>query len=100
MSWQLFRGPYACKLAGGALQRDTCLEPDDGLAGDPLSFFARFVDPDRALPLPSLERLLTWNAALREAVEKKRTRISLLSRGLEDGISPQDWAQLYLKEFQ
>merc|ERR1719401_165759 len=97
-SFQLFRGPYACKLSGGRLVRETCLEPDSFFRNDPLTLFVGHVNPDNALQLLPVHELLSRNEELREHHTQHLQRMESVarSRGAEY-VSPQDQANLYIR---
>mmetsp|Transcript_53728 Transcript_53728/g.136321 ORF Transcript_53728/g.136321 Transcript_53728/m.136321 type:complete len:487 (-) Transcript_53728:68-1528(-) len=99
--FQLFRGPYACKLKQGQLMADTCLEPEGYFRSDPLAAFASHVDPGYALPLPSVEQLLAENEELRHFRNSRSRLISLSARRGQNGmVSSQDEANLFQPLFQ
>lgn len=101
MRFQLFRGPYACKLADGALRRDTQLLPEALFRGDDLCCFAGYTEEGHMLPLASPERMLQMNKELRRHHEQYQQRGP---HGLStDGpwpTSPQDLANLYTPAFR
>jgi hypothetical protein len=90
--FQNFRGPYACKHQDGQLRLETQLRPEVLFEQSELSGFAGHVDPSRALPLPSIDEMLTLNPELRELSSRQR------KLGGESG-SIQDMA-LYSSIFQ
>lgn len=100
--FQLFRGPYACKLKEGSLRFDTKLEPVEYFQGNPLSCFASFADPTCKLQLPPMRSLLEWNKDLREEIDAKRGQAWQAATDF-DGVhrvSPQDLQNLYMQDFQ
>jgi len=99
-TFQLFRGPYACKLASGRLLPETRLEPEGYFRSDPLAAFAARVESDYALAFPPLAQLLNENEELRYHHETKWERIGASFRGSREGISPQDQVSLYNLAFQ
>mmetsp|Transcript_130538 Transcript_130538/g.418556 ORF Transcript_130538/g.418556 Transcript_130538/m.418556 type:complete len:483 (+) Transcript_130538:93-1541(+) len=99
--FQLFRGPYACKLKQGQLRADTCLEPEGYFRSDPLAAFASHVDPGYALALPSVEQLLAENEELRHFRNSRSSSISLSARRGQNGmVSSVDEANLFQPLFQ
>lgn len=97
--FQLFRGPYACKLSQGRLRRDTQLDPEGHFRGDPLTIFAGHVVEEYALDIPLVEDLLARNDELRHLHEQAKAMVA--SAGVELGrISPQDRANLYDAKFR
>jgi len=101
--FQLFRGPYACKLKSGLLRPETKLEPEDCFRSDPLAVFAGRIEQDYALELPPVSQLLRNNEVLRHHHETKRWQImasSVTPGAPSDGVSPQDQALLYDLGFQ
>jgi len=99
MRFQLFRGPYACKLSSGRFRRETELEPEGYFRGDPLAFFAGHVDLDYALELPALQQLLAWNEELRDVTMRQRDRL-MAAGGCDWRVPPGDLANMYLPRFQ
>jgi len=61
---QLLRAPRACKLQGGLLDPETCMEPQEPFAGDELTFFASYVHEDYALELPTMQQLMDNNPSI------------------------------------
>lgn len=98
--FQLFRGPYACKLTSGVLRRETRLEPEGHFRDDPLAAFASRVNEDYALELPPTARLLEWNEELRFFNERQQSLVSAANGGTMGQVSPQDMANLYTPTFQ
>lgn len=98
--FQLFRGPYACKLKQGELRYETRLEPEDYFRRDQLTCFAGYVDTDYALELPALSKLLEWNEELQICHEKQSQRV-FASRDTRDSISSvYDQTTLFVERFQ
>lgn len=95
--FQLFRGPFACKLRDGSLRPDTSLEPNMQFNGDPLTCFAGYANPDYALELPSVEQLLSENEALNKLYKERRGRILRATGGQ---ASSADQFNLYNDSFQ
>eukprot|EP00933_Yihiella_yeosuensis_P014273 TRINITY_DN12852_c2_g2_i1.p1 TRINITY_DN12852_c2_g2~~TRINITY_DN12852_c2_g2_i1.p1 ORF type:complete len:510 (+),score=62.77 TRINITY_DN12852_c2_g2_i1:50-1531(+) len=95
--FQLFRGPYACKLKAGKLERDSKLEPEGVFKSDPLACFASHVEPDYALQLPKLTDLLDWNEELRHYYENQHQRITSCN-GTSNSLM--DQTNLFVESFQ
>jgi len=57
-SFQLFRGPFACKLKNQEIVRSSGFEPEEFFRYDQLTCFAGYVQPDYALQIPSMEMIL------------------------------------------
>jgi len=100
MRFQLFRGPYACKLKHGLLARETQLAPEGYFRSDPLTYFAGYVNHDYALTLPSVEELLAWNETVRELHAFRRDQVAIATRDGPWTVSPLDERNLYLPEYQ
>lgn len=99
--FQLFRGPYACKLSRGELRADTCLEPEGHFRSDPLAYFASHTNPAYALPLPPISELLAENEEVRHYHTRHAERVAAVMPGGETySVSPQDLANLYDPQFQ
>mmetsp|Transcript_18530 Transcript_18530/g.58048 ORF Transcript_18530/g.58048 Transcript_18530/m.58048 type:complete len:480 (+) Transcript_18530:3-1442(+) len=98
--FQLFRGPYACKLAAGQLRRETSLEPESWFRGDPLTCFAGHVEPYYALDLPNVQRILEWNPELRDLHMTHQRHVGDAAVEGPRQISPQDLASLYMESFR
>jgi hypothetical protein len=100
MRFQLFRGPYACKLRHGRLAKDTQLAPEGYFRSDPLTYFAGYVNHDYALTLPSVEELLAWNEQVRELHAFRKDQVVMATRDGSWPVSPLDERNLYLPQFQ
>lgn len=105
MQFQLFRGPYACKFKDGRFRPETSLEPESFFLGDPLTCFAGHVAPQHALPMASVETLLSQNDELRHFHSEHARRLETVwtqgqgsSRSWE--VSPMDAENLYCPKFQ
>lgn len=105
--FQTLRGPYACKLVGGQLLRETRLEPESLFRSDPLAAFAGLADSDYALELPPVELLLQENEELRHFYERQLSGMASSASSFGPGwlygsarVSPMDQANLYLSDFQ
>mmetsp|Transcript_66544 Transcript_66544/g.187416 ORF Transcript_66544/g.187416 Transcript_66544/m.187416 type:complete len:498 (-) Transcript_66544:226-1719(-) len=98
--FQLFRGPYACKVSGGRFRPETCLEPEGHFRSDPLASFASRIDPDYKLQLAPLAQLLEGNPELRHAHQQQSDRVVASLDGSPREVSPSDLALLYRREFQ
>lgn len=94
-SFQLLRGPYACKLKTGELRYDTRLEPDMFFRNDELTCFAGNVDSDYSLVLPKLSELLEQNTALKDLCSRQVERVNINSSRPPSPQSAQDLAALY-----
>lgn len=101
MPFQLFRGPYACKLRDGALRKETQFKPMNVFRGDELTWFAGHVNRSYALELASPEQLLEWNEELRHYSRTHSERV-VASGALVGGfpVSHQDMVCLYDLSFQ
>lgn len=73
--FQLFRGPFACKLKTGELCFDTRLQPEGFFRNDELTCFAGHTNSDYSLPLPSLSELLEWNKELEDHHSRQLERV-------------------------
>eukprot|EP00932_Pfiesteria_piscicida_P016178 SRR837773.3114.p1 GENE.SRR837773.3114~~SRR837773.3114.p1 ORF type:complete len:312 (+),score=53.83 SRR837773.3114:399-1334(+) len=93
--FQLLRGPYACKLKNGELDRESCLEPEGHFRSDPLAYFAGHVDAEYALPLPSVGNLLSVNEELRHYRERYLAGLRHSSGSRPGRCSFQDEANLF-----
>lgn len=98
--FQLFRGPFACKLSAGQLRPETMLEPEGYFRSDPLTCFAGYVYPDYALALPPVQQLLDWNEELRHLNKQQQQRVHAATREEPRAVSPLDVANLYQAAFQ
>lgn len=103
MPFQLFRGPYACKLKDGVLREETQFKPLNVFRGDELTCFAGHVNRRYALELAPPEQLLEWNEELRHYSQTNLERVA--ASGAAGGlgnypVSHQDMACLYDMSFQ
>lgn len=98
--FQLFRGPYACKLKNGQLRPETVLEPEGFFRDDPLACFAGHVEDRYALELPSLQRVLEWNPEVRNLHETHQRHVMDAAVEGPRQVSPQDLASLYMECFR
>lgn len=97
--FQLFRGPFACKLKEGTLLPNTRLEPDNYFRDDPLASFAGHTDFDYALQLPTMDQLLSVNEELRSLIGERRARMRAAGVNCK-GPWGQDEALLYHADFE
>lgn len=65
-SFQLLRGPFACKLKNKEVVRSSKFEPEEYFDNDVLTCFAGYVQKAHALPIPSMEEILQSNQELLE----------------------------------
>jgi len=103
--FQLFRGPYACKLSEGRYRPDSKLEPEGFFYNDPLTGFASYVNQDYHLHRPSPSQLLEWNDTVRQCWQQharhaERTLSDSGWVGSRTSICLQDLSNLYLPIFE
>lgn len=95
--FQLFRGPYACKMKDGEIRPETQFVPVSFFQNDQRSCFASYVDPDWALNLASVDELLQHNDELRSLHQTHMNRMPISMGGT---ASHQDQLCLYDPVFQ
>merc|ERR1712113_1273134 len=79
-SFQLFRGPYACKMTvGGSFRPETRFEPEGYLHSDPLTCFVGHVEADQALQLPTVQQILSMNEEVRHFHEQLWRKVESVS---------------------
>jgi len=66
-SFQLLRGPFACKLKNQDILHASRFEPEEYFSNNPLTSFAGYVEKDYALRLPSISEILQSNKELLES---------------------------------
>mmetsp|Transcript_33321 Transcript_33321/g.72755 ORF Transcript_33321/g.72755 Transcript_33321/m.72755 type:complete len:468 (-) Transcript_33321:471-1874(-) len=98
--FQLFRGPWACKMKDGLYREDSQLQPEEVFNEDPLSCFAGYVDPNIRLPLASITELLQWNDEVRSLNESHSNYVKQIQGPSNAKVSPQDASNLYKMAFQ
>ena len=75
--FQLLRGPYACKMdEKGNVIGSSKFEPETVFRKDELTCFAGYVRPDYALPLRSVDEILSQHEALLQEDEQELPRWS------------------------
>lgn len=85
MSFQLLRGPYACKVQDRIYLKDTQFRPQELYKHDPMTCFAGRAVREYALPLPQVEQLLDWNEEVRHFHQLQKSRAGIFgTEGLAD----------------
>jgi len=103
--FQLFRGPYACKISKGRYRPETAFRPEGFFSNNPLACFVGYVNQDYRLPLLRPAQVLECNGEVRHHQEQSRLHIhktlAVNDWGYShDNISLQDKSYLYDPVFE